>query len=164
MWILWCAMVASLGVYLFVALFLSDQILISEISDFHYELLQNVFIGLSPVILILSRYIRRYMLNVKVKNEADTIYSVPRETGTVLETDPVMVKYMMIILISLALSECIGVFGLILFFMAHDLQLLHLFLAGSAIAMYFNRPKSSELKELLGLEDLYSGSNGGLRM
>jgi hypothetical protein len=57
-------------------------------------------------------------------------------------------KYATAVIISLALSESVGIFGLVLFFLGKDFQILHAFLACSAVAMVFHRPRVSEIENL----------------
>ena len=51
-------------------------------------------------------------------------------------------------IVSLALSEFIGIMGLVLFFLGDNFQVLYTFMAISAIAMLFYRPKRQELETL----------------
>lgn len=55
----------------------------------------------------------------------------------------------MALMVSLALSESIAIYGLVLFFLGDDYQSLYLFVGISAIAMFFYRPKKEELEELI---------------
>ena len=53
-----------------------------------------------------------------------------------VDSDSVESRYMIVMLISLALSEAIGIFGLVLFFLSEDYLTLFLFIGCSAIAMF----------------------------
>jgi len=57
-------------------------------------------------------------------------------------------KYVTAMLVSLALSEFIGIMGLALFFLGDNFQVLYIFMAISAVAMFFYRPKREELETL----------------
>ena len=50
--------------------------------------------------------------------------------------------------VSLALSEFIGIMGLVLFFLGDNFQVLYTFMAISALAMFFYRPRREELETL----------------
>ena len=66
------------------------------------------------------------------------------------ETDmnKLMARYTPAVVISLAISESIAIFGLVLFILGDDFQTLYIFLVVSAIAMIFHRPKNEELRQL----------------
>ena len=51
--------------------------------------------------------------------------------------------------VSLALSEFIGIMGLVLFFLGDNFQVLYTFMAISTIAMFLYRPKREELETLV---------------
>jgi hypothetical protein len=57
-------------------------------------------------------------------------------------------KYTVAMLVSLALSESIGIFGFLLFLFGDNFQVLYTFIAVSALAMFFYRPKREELETL----------------
>lgn len=48
----------------------------------------------------------------------------------------------------MALSESIGVYGLVLFFLSKDSGVLYQFIVMSAIAMLYYRPRKEELLQL----------------
>ncbi|MBU2499127.1 MAG: hypothetical protein KKE57_09510 [Proteobacteria bacterium] len=51
-------------------------------------------------------------------------------------------------MISLALSESIGIYGLVLFFLGDSLRTLYTFIGISALAIIYHRPKREELETL----------------
>ena len=55
---------------------------------------------------------------------------------------------MSVLIISLALSEVIGVFGVLMFILSADVQPLYLFIALSAMAMLMYCPKFSEVQDI----------------
>jgi len=57
-------------------------------------------------------------------------------------------KYASITMISIALSESVGIYGLILFMITGEFVTLYVFVAASVMAMYFFRPRFGELEGL----------------
>jgi hypothetical protein len=57
-------------------------------------------------------------------------------------------KYTTAMMVSLALSESIGIYGFVLFLLGDDLQTPFIFNGIAATAMYFYRPKREELETL----------------
>ena len=51
-------------------------------------------------------------------------------------------------LVSLVLSELIGIMGLVLFFLGDNFQVLYTFMTISALVMFLYRPKREELETL----------------
>lgn len=152
LWPIWAAMFASLGVYLIVAHFIGQEIKFDLIPKSTYELLRYALMGVGAVILYLTQYVRRFMLRggsgVKASN------STPLDQGS--NTNPILRKYMTAVIISVAMSESVGIFGLVLFFLSGDFKTLYLFVACSAIAVYIYRPKIEELEGLFQATELYS--------
>ncbi len=50
--------------------------------------------------------------------------------------------------VSLALSESIGIYGFVLFLLGDGFRTLYIFIGISALAMFFYRPKREELEAL----------------
>jgi hypothetical protein len=63
-------------------------------------------------------------------------------------TAPFVGKYTTFVIVSLALSESIGIYGFVLFLLGDSFQTLYTFIAVSALAMIFYRPKRKELEKL----------------
>jgi hypothetical protein len=60
-----------------------------------------------------------------------------------------MAVYTKATVITLALAESIGIFGLVLFFLGDSFQVLYLFIAVSAAVMFYYRPKRDELEAFI---------------
>jgi hypothetical protein len=58
-------------------------------------------------------------------------------------------KYTSITMISITLSESVGIYGLVLFMITGEFITLYVFVAVSAVALYFFRPRFSELEGLI---------------
>ena len=59
-----------------------------------------------------------------------------------------LARYTTAVIISLALSECIGIYGLVLFLLGDEYQTLYIFIGAAAAAMFYFRPKREELVDL----------------
>lgn len=59
-----------------------------------------------------------------------------------------LAKYATALIVSLALSEGIGICGVVLFLLGDGFQTLYIFTGISALAIYFHRPKKEELEAL----------------
>ena len=57
-------------------------------------------------------------------------------------------KYSTALIVSLGLSESIGIYGFVLFLLGDDLQTLYIFIGISALAIYVHRPKREEIETL----------------
>jgi len=66
-----------------------------------------------------------------------------------LDQAALLAKYTTVHIVSLALSESIGIYGLVLFFLGDGFGTLSTFLGISALAIYFHRPKKEELEVMV---------------
>ena len=144
-WIIWGAILASLAIYLFVAHFAGDQIRTNPLPKETFDILYYALMVLGAVILFMTRPLRNLVLKAgqgSVPPSRAISESVPRVRA-------ILQKYATAVIISLALSESIGIFGLVLYFLGGDLMTLYLFIACSAMSMVYHRPKDEEVKALL---------------
>lgn len=133
---IWGSILASLIIYLVVCIFLNEVYQTPVGENFPIATLKNAFYVVSLVILVSIRFLRNKLMPEKGNRSENRInYYIG--------------KYTVAILVSSALSEFIGMFGLVLFFLSKNFTDLYIFLALSAAAMIFYRPKKSELVELM---------------
>lgn len=133
---IWGSILASLIIYLVVCIFLNEVYQTPVGENFPIATLKNAFYVVSLVILVSIRFLRNKLMPEKGNRSENRInYYIG--------------KYTVAILVSSALSEFIGMFGLVLFFLSKNFADLYIFLALSAAAMIFYRPKKSELVELM---------------
>ena len=91
--------------------------------------------------LVLAFYLRKRMLRASTE--------VPAGNTPMSSDQPkALAKYTTAVIISLALSECIGVYGLLLFLLGDAYQTLYIFIGAAAAAMFYFRPKREELADL----------------
>ena len=143
-WFIWFAMLFSLGMYLFVAYLAGPDIRVDPLPETTYTTLMYILVGLGVVLLMVSFPLRRFMIrSVQKGNDPD-----PQTGPSRPDIQTVIGKYATALIISLALSESVGIFGLVLFFLGKDFQTLNAFLACSAVAMIFHCPRVSEIENL----------------
>ncbi|MBN1931825.1 MAG: hypothetical protein JW786_09485 [Desulfobacterales bacterium] len=144
LWVIWSAMLGSLFIYVIICHMFGDQIRGNHLgSGFSIELLKKILYGISVAELFIAYYVRNLMLSTRSKNRRLNLRSA---TVTGIKS-PDEIKYMSAIIVSLAISGGIGIYGLVLFLLGAEFQTLYNFIAISAAAMVFFRPKSEEFKD-----------------
>ena len=143
--IIWAAMLGTLIIYLFICVQFGDQVQHPSGAQFPLATLRNILYGVAAVTLLLSHFLRRFMLTGRFGSSRATSLNAPSHSNI----SSVLGKYAVALMVSLALSESIAIYGLVLFFLGDDYQTLYLFVGISAIAMFFYRPKKEELEELI---------------
>jgi len=142
-WIVWAAMFLSLPAALVVCYVLADNLKRFAAPDFPLSMSRNILLVLSAVIFVMIGNIRRFQLHGK-----SIAQRVARTELSQKGPDQILMKYMSVMIISLALSEIIGVFAVVMFILSADIQPLCLFLAISAVAMLLHCPKFSEVQNI----------------
>ncbi|MBF0230520.1 MAG: hypothetical protein HQK63_13205 [Desulfamplus sp.] len=139
-WIIWGAMFASLLMYVVICHILQPTWtpLINE--QFPIKTFKNGLFIAAIVAFFLSNYIRKFIL----KSESQLARF--REIAARTNIDPVIFKYQTAVIISLAISESIGIFGLIIFFLSKDINTFYIFIAISAASMIYNIPRANEIE------------------
>ena len=130
--IIWGAFLASLGLYFVVCIIGKDQLQVGTDPNFPIKSLKYALFGASFIILFLVHHLRKFLFRIS---------SAP--------VNLIIGKYLVIVIITLALIESIGIYGLILFILAKDTLSLYLLLIISASAMIYFRPKKEELVSLI---------------
>ena len=142
-WIVWAAMFCSLPIALMACITMAENLKSFAMQDFPFSVSRNILLVLSAVIFIMIGNIRRFQMHGKSIAQRAT-RTAPAERGP----DQILIKYMSVLIISLALSEVIGVFGVLMFILSADVQPLYLFIALSAMAMLIYCPKFSEVQDI----------------
>ena len=140
-WIIWAAMLGSLAVYAMGCILAADKLQGLTISDFPVSLVRNILIVVSAIIFVVIGNIRRFQLHAKSIRQ--------RDNAGMTADEALRIKYMSVMVISLALAEIIAIFGLIIFLLSADFTSLYLFLGMSAVTMVVNCPKSGELETII---------------
>ena len=141
--IIWGAIFASLPVYLIICKLLDKQQLVGQDPDLPMETIAIVLIVASIVTLFVTSLIRKKL--IKVENSR---VIVSDETGlSVPWVHQVTARYTAAMVISAALSESIGIYGLVVFLLSQNFVLFYQFLFLSAAGMLYYRPRKEELMD-----------------
>lgn len=138
--IIWAAMLISVFIYLFVGLYMEDKISIPMEKNI-FEILRNTLYVVSFVILIITKHLRKLVLSGKGLNNVKKI----RQQSDQNTQHPALSRYTTAMIIALAMSESIGIYGLILFFLGKNQLDLYLLITISAAAMLYYHPKKEEV-------------------
>jgi len=144
LWVIWAAMLGSLLVYVFICHQPGIGFKGVEESDFPLGLLRNILFGVGIATWLLAYFMRRSMLSVR----AGIPKPKPAERMVQWNGPPFIAKHATAVIVSLALSESIGIYGFVLFLLGDSFQTLYTFIGISALAMVFYRPKREEMEQL----------------
>jgi hypothetical protein len=144
LWIIWAAMLGSLFSYIIACHILGEGFGQFEGSDLPIGLLRKILVGVGVVVLLLAYFKRRSLL----LDPKGIPQPKPVERTAGWNTIPFVAKYVAVVIVSLAMSESIGIYGFVLFLLGDSFQTLYTFIAVSALAMLFYRPKREELNKL----------------
>jgi len=144
--VIWFAMLISLAIYLFIGLRVGTRFQ-SPVNEETFRILRTVLYVVAFATLMITRYIRKLILSGKGQNRQPTQTSQP----------PVLQKYSTAMIVALALSESIGIYGLLLFFLGKNPMDLYLLILISAAAMFMYRPRKDEVISLV-----YEGREGSI--
>ena len=140
--IIWFAMLVSVFIYLFVGLYAGTNFPSMEQDEF--AILRPILYVLALIDLIATKYVRKFVLLGKGQHQR------PGQTSH----HPALRKYYTATIVALGLSECIGVYGLVLFFLGKNTMDLYLLILISAGAMMMYRPRTDEV---IGLSQTIRG-------
>ncbi|MBN1473693.1 MAG: hypothetical protein JW914_03675 [Syntrophaceae bacterium] len=147
LWVIWAAMMLSLLIYFYIVYAFGEEIrkeiMLPTGDDLPLGLLRNIFYGVSVIVLFLGHFIRKW--TIKNTRFSAQLYKDKKEFSN---QPSYMIKYSVAIVASLAMSESIAIFGLVLFLIGADYQTFYIFLAISALGMFYFRPRRAELEEL----------------
>ncbi|MBF0243119.1 MAG: hypothetical protein HQK64_11685 [Desulfamplus sp.] len=141
-WIIWGAMFFSLFIYVALCHILAPSLKpIVNSTNFPIDTLKNSLFVASIAAFFFSIYIRKFILNPESK--LTRFNQIASQTNI----DPAILRYQTAVIISVAISESIGIFGLVIFFLSKDINTLYIFIGMSATAMIYNIPKRSEIEQ-----------------
>ena len=135
--LIWGAILASLGIYLVVCIIIEKELQINIDSKLPLETIKYTLFGVSFITLFVVHYLRKFLLR--------TSNSIVNSSQTSSPQHPAVGKYLVSVIITSALLESIGIYGLVLFFLAKDTSSLYQLLTISAVAMIYFRPRKDEL-------------------
>ncbi|MCX6556212.1 MAG: hypothetical protein NTW95_02080 [Candidatus Aminicenantes bacterium] len=135
--IIWLAMLVFLVGYAFAGRMIAPG-MTSTMSREAFGMLRTALYALGFAALIASRFVKRMILAGKGHAIGQTQTRPPS----------VLQRYTSAVIASLAMSESVGMYGLVLFLLGKDETDLYLLLGISALAMVYHRPKREELASL----------------
>jgi F0F1-type ATP synthase membrane subunit c/vacuolar-type H+-ATPase subunit K len=139
--IIWFSIFISLVVYLFVGIMVKENVQTS-MDAAAFTTLKSILYGIAAVTLIVTRFVRKFVLSAKGGNKQVAQKAEARTQH------PALAKYTTAMIVSLAMTESVGIYGLVLFFIGKNAMDLYLLIAVSAIAMFFYRPNREEIVNL----------------
>jgi hypothetical protein len=147
--IVWFALLMSLAVYLFVGIRVWTN-LQPSFSEETFGIRRTVLYLMAVAILIATRYVRKLIMSGKgqVSKPAQVLEHLALQ------------RYSAATIVALAMSESIGVYGLILFFLGKNSTDLYLLILISAAAMVMYRPRKDEMLSLVQAGSTESGAGG----
>lgn len=137
---IWGAILASLGVYLIVCLNIGTALTVNIASDFPITTIKYALFGVACVTVLVVYVLRKFLL--------DPDRSDINATQATSAQHPAITKYTTAVVITSALLESIGIYGVVLFLLAKDTRALYQLLIISAAAMIYFRPRKEELFNL----------------
>jgi F0F1-type ATP synthase membrane subunit c/vacuolar-type H+-ATPase subunit K len=147
--VIWSAMLMSLAVYLFVGLQILANVQ-SAVTDETFGVLKRILYTIALAVLIVTRFVRKMILSGKVQNR------LPAQAAR----HPALQTYTTATILALAMSESIGICGLVLCFLGKNPMDLYLLILISAAAMFMYRPSKEELLTLFR-EMRWDSTTGG---
>jgi hypothetical protein len=144
LWFIWAAMLVSLLAYVFICHQPGVGFKSVEGSDFPIGLLRNIFFGVGAAAWLMAYFMRRSMLSVRPGISDQK----PVERMVKWDGPPYIARYATTVIVSLALSESIGIYGFVLFLLGGGFKTFYIFIAVSALAMVFYRPKREKMEKL----------------
>jgi uncharacterized integral membrane protein len=144
LWFIWAAMLVSLLMYVFICHQPGIGFKGVGGTDFPIGLLRNIFFSVGIAVWFMAYFMRRSMLSVRAG------ISKPKPVEHMVKWDgpPFIARYATAVIVSLALSESIGIYGFVLFLLGGGFKTLYAFIGISALAMVFYRPKREEMEKL----------------
>jgi hypothetical protein len=139
--IIWFAVLTSLVIYLFVGLQVKEN-LQTSMNAAAFTTFKSILYGIAAITLFITRYVRKFVLSAK----GSKIFTASR--GRQPTQHPSLAKYTAAMVVSLAMTESIGIYGLVLFFLGKNATDLYLLIAISGVAMFFYRPNKEDIINL----------------
>lgn len=144
LWVIWAAMLGSLLIYVFVGHQLGEGLMGDKGAELPIGLLRKICAVLAAGALLTGYYLRSTML----KGRSGAARSATIRRAAALNQPPFVTQYTSIVIVTLALAESIGIYGLLLFLLGAGFKTLYTFIGISVLAMVFFRPKREEIEQL----------------
>ena len=155
-WIIWAGIFGSLFIYVLICHQWGDEIRQTASPNIPLDLMRNVLYGVAISTLVLTQFVRKFMLAERSGGSGPTSLQPQLNSNQ----SSLISKYATAMVVSLALSESIGIYGFVLFLLGDSFRTLYIFVGISALAMFLYRPKREEL-ETLAMRDSVSALDMG---
>jgi hypothetical protein len=139
----WSAMLISLAVYLFVGLQFVEEVQIAIDAE-TLTVLRSTLYVIAFITLFITGYVKKLLLSKKRSSIQAT------QNDRSIARHALIQKYATAMMVALAMTETIGVYGFVLFLLGKDVLDLYLFILVSAATMFAYRPNRDEI---IGLGD-----------
>lgn len=151
--IIWVALIFSLFIYAIVGYILKDNIAPGLADNVPMDMIRNSLFGISVLTVVLIWFLRKFLLQKlfspdKARVAADDV------SRPVVGQHPVVQRYLLVILVSSALAESIGIYGLLLCLLGGQVSDLIVLVMLSAFTMLIFRPRKDELESLISASRL----------
>jgi hypothetical protein len=146
--ILFYALLFSLAVYLFVGLYVGKNAKTTIDAD-ALSTIRTALYAIALVELLIAKPIRNFILKK----------GLPGAVKTVPTVHPIVQKYRIAMVIACAITESIGIYGLVLFILGKNPIDLYVLIIVSALAMLQFRPKREELLYLFKVDSTTDANN-----
>ena len=134
-WVITGSMVFSLMMYVLLAHLLGAELQGTiSLAEEQRILIRTVFYIVAIITLPMTNLLRHVM--IRLNQTMPGPYSPMR-------------RYLVTVLVSMAMVETIGLFGLIMFVLGDDFNNLYIFTGMSALGMYLYRPKANEYRSIV---------------
>lgn len=159
LWIIWAGIFISPFLYVLICHLWGDGIRRNAMPNFPLDLTRNVLYGVATFTLVLTHFLRKFMFSERSSASGPTSLAPQID----LTRSSLISRYATSMIISLALSESIGLYGFVLFLLGDNFRTLYIFVGVSALALFFYRPKREQI-ETLALRESGSALNmGGMK-
>ncbi len=134
-WIIWGAMAAAIVIYGVIGHMLAAAGTLGgfDDADIPLPLIRNILLAVALLQLAALPFIRGRMLAGTRVPGAGTMYA---GAGA---------RYIIVVIVSAALSEAVAIYGLVLLLLGDSFTTLYFFLGLSVLAMLYSRPKRAEI-------------------
>ena len=143
-WIIWAGIFGSLFIYVLICHQWGEEIRQTASPKIPLDLMRNVLYGVAISTLVLTHFVRKFMLAERSGGSGPTSLKPQLNSNQ----SSLISKYATAMIVSLALSESIGIYGFVLFLLGDSFRTLYIFVGISALAMFFYHPKREELETL----------------
>ncbi|MDP1772620.1 MAG: hypothetical protein Q8L15_10080 [Methylobacter sp.] len=137
-WIIVGMMLVMLAAYLIICHTLGEQ-LQQPLQEGQRVLIRTVFYAVAIVTFPLTNLIRHIQLRLN-----QTMPCADAACGNIAKS-----RYLVTVIVSMALVEVVGVFGLVMFVFGDDFNTLYIFTGLSALGLFLYRPKVDEYSEII---------------